>query len=549
MPVVELSYSRLQGLVGGATRGRVSESLPFLGLDIESEDGDTVRVEYSPNRPDYSTDYGISLGLQGILGVRTGMVRLRIRRPGRLALRASPKVAGVRPYVTGIAARGGTVDDGLIRQLMAMQEDLHFGIGRRRRKSSIGIHDLDMISFPLAYTVAGRGHRFVPLHSDRELAASQVLADTDAGRAYGGILGGSGPVPVILDSDGRTVSLPPIINAAATTLTESTRNLFVEVTGTGRAAVEDVLAVLALTLQAAGFRLEEVEISGAGNSTPALEPREIGLSPGLVNRTLGLDLPAARIISSLKRSRLGAARDGGSIACTVPPHRFDILGPMDLVEEVALGYGICNLEPSLSPPGTLGRADPVPAGLRKLGLLMVGLGYTEALNSCLTSRKSLYGATGRGDGGAISVMDSKSLEHTILRDSLLPGLVENLSRNVHAPYPQRLFETGVVFGRGDPVSEGHSLACVSAHAGASFSEAKSVLQSVLGAGFGVEIRTRAASDPALEGGRTAAILAGGRAVGVVGEIGSGTMAGYKIRVPAAGFEVSLSGLIFGRPGG
>ena len=35
---------------------------------------------------------------------------------------------------------------------MAMQEDLHFGIGRKRKKSSIGIHDLDKISFPLVYT-------------------------------------------------------------------------------------------------------------------------------------------------------------------------------------------------------------------------------------------------------------------------------------------------------------------------------------------------------------------------------------------------------------
>ena len=58
MPVVELSYSRLQKLIGNVTKKQISDSLPFLGLDIESEDGDSVRIEYSPNRPDYSTDYG-----------------------------------------------------------------------------------------------------------------------------------------------------------------------------------------------------------------------------------------------------------------------------------------------------------------------------------------------------------------------------------------------------------------------------------------------------------------------------------------------------------
>ena len=45
----------------------------------------------------------------------------------------------------------------------------------------------------------------------------------------------------------------------------------------------------------------------------------------------------------------------------------------------------------------------------------------------------------------ISVLDSKSLEHTILRDSILPGLLENLSRNIHESYPQKMFETGSVF--------------------------------------------------------------------------------------------------------
>ena len=39
MPVVELSYSRLQKLVGKKlTKKKLSDYLPFLGLDIESED-------------------------------------------------------------------------------------------------------------------------------------------------------------------------------------------------------------------------------------------------------------------------------------------------------------------------------------------------------------------------------------------------------------------------------------------------------------------------------------------------------------------------------
>lgn len=543
MPVVELSYSQMQKLVGKVSKKQISKSLPFLGLDIESEDGDLVRVEYSPNRPDYSTDYGISLGLQGLLGIKKGMVDLKTV-PGKSSLYVTSKVAKVRPYVTGIIARGGAVNDRLIRQLMVMQEDLHFGMGRRRKKSSIGIHDLDKITFPLTYTTAKKSHKFVPLNSSKDLTASQILSDTYVGRDYGGILGNSTEVPVILDANNETVSLPPIINAAVTTLTEKTRNLFVEVTGISKHDIEDVLSVVALILQTAGFCLEEVNISGARNSTPKLAPRQMALDPGLVSQTLGLDLKPREIVLSLQKSRLAASLKGRSIACMIPPYRFDILGEMDLVEEAALGYGIENIGPTLSPSRTLGKASTVPTQTRTLSLLMVGLGYTEALNSSLTSRRILCEMTGRKGSKAISVMDSKSQEHTVLRDSILPELVENLSRNIHEQYPQRLFETGAVFQIGDPVDETSNLACVSAHKDASFTEAKSVLQSVLHTGFGIKVQTKPSSDPMFEKGRTAAIMAGTKQVGLIGEINPKTVASYKIRVPVVGFELSLSGLIF-----
>jgi len=144
-----------------------------------------------------------------------------------------------------------------------MQEDLHFGIGRKRKKSSIGIHDLDAISFPLVYTTANRNHKFIPLNSKKELSISEILKNTDVGKDYGSILGNSSKVPLILDANQKTVSFPPIINAAVTTVTTKTKNLFVEVTGINKEDAEDMLSVVATILQSAGFTLESVQISGA----------------------------------------------------------------------------------------------------------------------------------------------------------------------------------------------------------------------------------------------------------------------------------------------
>ena len=540
MPVVELSYIRLQKLVGKVSKKQISDSLPFLGLDIESEDKDLVRVEYSPNRPDYSTDFGIALGLQGLLGIKTGAIKLNIKKSTQYKISVDSKVSKIRPFVTGIIAKNGKIDDKTIKQFMTMQEDLHFGIGRKRKKSSIGIHDLDKISFPLSYTIANRNHKFIPLTSQKELSISEILQNTDVGKDYGHLLGNSSNIPVILDANKQTVSFPPIINAAITTVTTKTKNLFVEVTGINKEDAEDMLSVVATILQKAGFSLETVQISGAKNSTPKLGEKKISVDSLLINQILGLNLNTSKIVSSLKKSRLDASIKGKKIICTIPAYRFDIFGPMDLVEETALGYGIQNLEPTLSPSQTIGQTNSVSSQLKSLSKIMVGLGYLEALNSSLTSKRVLYDLTNRDSTKIISVLDSKSQEHTILRDLILPGLLENLSKNIHESYPQRLFEIGTVFTLENPISEKINFSGISAHQDANFTEIKSIIQSALKTGFDVKIDTKTATHPAFEDGRCASIVIDEKSVGIVGEINSKIIENYKIRVPVIGFELSLS---------
>jgi phenylalanyl-tRNA synthetase beta chain len=396
----------------------------------------------------------------------------------------------------------------------------------------------------LTYTTTKRDHKFVPLNSDHELTISDILVNTDVGRDYGAILGNSLRVPLIIDSKKQTVSFPPIINAATTTVTTKTKNLFVEVTGINKDDAEDMLSVVATMLQTAGFTLISTKITGAKNTSPKLEPKKILINSDLINQMLGLNLTTTQIISSLKKSRLDATLKGKNIVCTIPSYRFDIFGPMDLVEEVSLGYGIQNLEPILSPSQTLGQTNPISIKLKSLSLTMIGLGYTEALNSSLTSKRVLYEMTNRKPINMISVLDSKSQEHTILRDSILPGLLENLSRNIHISYPQKLFETGTIFSQGDPIDETTSFAGISAHQDATFTEIKSILQSVLKTGFNLDIETKTFSHSIFEEGRTASVLVNGKVIGIVGEINSKTIENYKIRVPVTGFEISLSGLIF-----
>ena len=547
MPVVELNLNRIKKLVSGnTTKKKIIDVLPFLGLDIESQDGDEIRIEYSPNRPDYSTDFGIALGLQGLLAIKKGVQKLNIKKTGKYEINVNSSVSKIRPFVTGIVAKNGAIDDQTIKQLMNMQEDLHFGIGRKRKKSSIGLHDLDKILFPLTYTTTTREKSFVPLNETKEKSISDILSQTDVGQNYGWVLGDSKNVPIIIDSEGNIVSFPPIINAALTTVTTKTKNILVEVTSIEKDAAEDTLSVVSSILQTAGFQISELKISGGKNSTPKLNERTIIYDPKFTSEILGIEISPSNMVTCLKKCRLDATIKGKKIKCIIPRYRFDIFGPMDLVEEIALGYGIDNLEPKLSPSTTIGAKDSVTIKTNLMTKTAVGLGLLEVVNSSLTSKKILYELTKRNSSEMISVLDSKSQEHTILRDSLLSGLLENLSKNIHETYPQKLFETGVVFTKGKPIRESINLAVVMAHKDTNFSEIKAILQSILRTNFKIECKTKPSSknQELFVKGKYADIYVNDKKIGEIGEISNEILDNFRIRTSVVGFEITLSGLIF-----
>jgi len=151
--------------------------------------------------------------------------------------------------------------------------------------------------------------------------------------------------------------------------------------------------------------------------------------------------------------------------------------------------------------------------------------------------------TNRDSSQIISVASSKSQEHTILRDSILPGLLENLSKNIHETYPWKFFESGIVFSKGSPIKETTNLACVSASE--NFSEMKSILQSLLRIGFSIKCETKTLLKHALfSQGRVAEIIVNKKTVGYIGELDSKVLENFKIRTRVVGFEIKLNGLIF-----
>src|SRR5581483_10230768 len=139
-----------------------------------------------------------------------------------------------------------------------------------------------------------------------------------------------------------------VINGDITRVTESTKNLFVEVTGIDQKATDDILAVIAMTLSDAGFRIKTVSISSGSQSkrtTPFLPLKQLEVTPAYINSITGLDLAANEIIRCLRKCRLDAKKqNGGKISCAIPRYRSDLFSDIDVSEEVAVGYGIQRID-------------------------------------------------------------------------------------------------------------------------------------------------------------------------------------------------------------
>jgi phenylalanyl-tRNA synthetase beta chain len=545
MPVVNVMVDRLKKLVPGVKLDKALDMLPFVALDIEGIDNNVIRVEYNPNRPDFSSDFGIARAIRGLLGIETGVPKFKMSGRSGLVIKVDAAVKKVRPYIVALAARNGRLDDETIKQLVAMQEDLHNGIGRRRRKASIGMHNLDIIKFPITYRVARDDHSFAPLGESAKQSIDKILKESEPGKQYGHILSGNDKYPVLVDSTGTTLSFPPIINGNVTKVDESCRNLFVEVTATSQKAAEDVLAIVAITLYDAGFEIWTVIIdSGKKKETPQIKPKTISADISYINSILGLTLDAKQIIKCLRGSRLDGKATGKKIVCMIPRYRTDISHAIDIAEEVAIGYGIFNITPDLPASPTAGQRSSLSVYLDAIRETLTGLGMLESLSFSLTSKEVQYGAFGIANEDPLSVDGSKSIEHEILRDSLVPSLMQSLSRNVHEEYPQRLFEIGKVFFQKDgSITESWNVGSVVAHANASYTEARSLMQAMLRSCFGMDVATRRFLDRMFIEGRCAEILVDGMEVGLIGEVTPVALESFKLRVPVSAFEIRLTSII------
>lgn len=545
MPVVRFEIVELERLLGKSVpREQLARDIPMLGADPDDVKSDTWAIEFFPDRPDLYTVEGLARALRAWYGVQPGLRHYETRASGQ-HITVDASVEKVRPFIQAAFVRGVHVTQARLQSLIDLQEDLHWGLGARRRRVAIGVHDASVLSAPFTYTTwAMDEKRFVPLAHTDEMTPREILAKHPKGVEYAHLLKDQMRVPIIVDSKGGVVSMPPIINAARTTVTTNTRDLLLDVTGTDEWAVGRALNLLATSLAEAGGHIETTEIRHAHAKTrvtPDLSPEKRDLSVEETNRMLGVEFSDRDITTRLQRMGFGAQPQGARVAVEVPAYRADILHSWDLIEDVAIGHGINEFAPLPLRTPTVGAALPE----NKLAALarssLIGLGFLETMSLTLSNPRDQFARMQRPSAGFVDVKNPVTEDHTMLRVSLLPGLLGILKRNAHRDLPQRMFEAGMVthLKEGRDVINERRVAGVIIQGRSNFSEIKGIVLALARDLAWGEVSVAKAEDPAFLPGRCGALSAGGHHRGVFGEVHPAALDAFGLQHPVTAFEFHL----------
>ncbi|TFG21743.1 MAG: phenylalanine--tRNA ligase subunit beta, partial [Promethearchaeota archaeon] len=375
----------------------------------------------------------------------------------------------------------------------------------------------------------------------------------EKGIEYAHILEGKSAYPIIFDKDDNVLSFPPVINGELTTVTEETKNLFLDLTGTDFAAVNLALNILATTLADMGAKIETVKVIYEDREivTPNLEPKKWEVSVKYLNNVVGLNLTEQEIIKCFQKVRLESnkSKRKGYLEVLVPAYRGDIMHPVDFTEELGIGYGYINL-PTTIREGGIGTYHPIQEASNKIRKIMIGAGYLEVINFILSNSEKQfeYMKQEKDESEVVDIANPVSKEYDTTRKWILPDLMDTLRLNRSEEKPIKLFEVGDVIIVNNEEETGAKrnvhLAGVTYHEDAGFTEIRSTVDFIMTSlGLQQEYEIKANKNPSYIEGRYGDILLNGVKVGEIGEVHPEVLLNYKLEFPVSAFEIDLEKLL------
>lgn len=549
MPVITFKYQDLKDLGIDMEKDELIDTLPMMSSDIEDFDDEEIKVEFFPNRPDNLSVEGVARSFKGFIGQEIGFPDYKVEESGEY-VEVDEDVAKIRPYIGFAKIDNVDFTGDKLKYIMDFQENLHWVIGRDRKKVAIGIHNADVVTGPFKYIATPKdANAFVPLEKDFEMTPDEILTQHDKGVDYAHLIQDFDKYPLILDKDDNVLSMPPIINGELTKIKEDTKNIIVDVTGTDERAVNQALNIICCSFAEVGGQIKSMEVRYADKSikTPDLTPQEMNVHVDTANSLIGgTSLTAEDIKGLLLKARFDAEIiSENEVKAIIPAYRVDILHEVDVVENIAVQYHINSVEAKLPEINTVAYENDWFKAESTIREVMVGLGFQEVMSLMLTNEEAHYEKMNHPEEEHVQVARPITIDRTMIRTSLINSLMEFLEDNKHEDLPQKIFEIGDILYLDDTkenkTRSSKKLAALICHSTANFTEIKSVMTSVLtNLGYTMEISD--SENKTFIEGRVADVVGEaqkGTIKGFFGEVSPEVITNFTLEYPVIAFEIEF----------
>jgi len=578
MPTVGLKRDLLFQALGQQYTEEQFDELCFeFGLELDevvtemSEEGKeevVYKLDIGANRYDLLCLEGIVRALMVFQG-KMSVPKYSLTKPPKMErIILDSSVLQIRPHVIGAVLRNVTFNKARYNSFIDLQDKLHQNLARKRTLASVGTHDLDTISGPFKYQAkAPTDIKFKPLGQNQEYTSAQLM-DLYSGdshlKSYLPIISSSPVHPVITDSAGTVLSLPPIINGEHSKITVDTKNILFEVTATDltkAGMVLDTLVTMFSQYCSQPFSVEPVVTElpdGSSLVYPKLPYRTQTVNRDKINAMIGVDIPLENMAGLITKMCLPSKvvdSKAGMIEVTIPPTRHDILHPCDIYEDVAIAFGYNNIVKTIPKTLTIAQQLPVNKLTDQLREAVAQAGFTEALTFSLCSRDDIATKMRKdiSEVPAVHIANPKTLEFQVARTNLIPGLLKTVQANRKMPLPLKLFEISDVVLKDVAAEVGarneRRLAAVFYNKSPGFEIIHGLLDRVMQL---LDVPYMKPGDPPSSGytlkqgedsiyfpGRAADIVAYGQIVGSLGVLHPDVITAFDLNLPCSAVEINI----------
>ncbi len=287
------------------------------------------------------------------------------------------------------------------------------------------------------------------------------------------------------------------------------------------------------------------------------DPLVINVRPDRVNYLLGTELSHNEIKGYLERLKFKVKDRKGYLAVEIPTYRPDISMEVDLIEEVARLYGYNNVPDTLPLGINRGGQTDYQRFRDQIKEVMASYFY-EVINYSFISPQLFDRILLPAESplrNVIQIANPLSEEQSVMRTLLLPGLLENVSRNLaRQNHNLNFFEMGAVYYPSDDrlpeeklkigavVAGRVELNWLKNHVPMDFFYLKGIVEILLKE---MGIKDYTFQEHQLAGyhpGRTACIYCQGREIGVIGEVHPLVLENFDISDKACAFELDVETL-------